>query len=198
MSEVLEKPPVTYLPNFLTPILAQEVFELLRDELDWERRESAPRSEYWTNTFGRDYTYGRGAGVRTYQARKTHPEINFVRGLIHLREKVVLEGCFLNYYLDGSDSLGWHADDDPAIDHSKPIAVVTLGTGRDIAIKAQEKGAHPQRFFLEPGSLLLMHPGMQQTHYHSIPKADVATGPRISMTYRGLVAKPPSEGDPRD
>jgi alkylated DNA repair dioxygenase AlkB len=90
-------------------------------------------------------------------------------------------------YEDGNDSLGWHADDDPGIDHTRPIAVITLGQGREIWFKENVKGSHPQRLFLEPGSLLLMHAGMQSTHLHSIPKAAREIGPRISMTYRGLV-----------
>lgn len=51
-------------------------------------------------------------------------------------------GCFLNMYEDGTDALGWHADDDPSIDHDKPIAVVTLGQGRMIHYRGKdEKGS---------------------------------------------------------
>ena len=41
---------------------------------------------------------------------------------------------------------------------------------------------------LEHGSLCLMHPGMQDTHFHRIPKSPIqAAKPRISLTFRGLV-----------
>lgn len=178
--------PVVYFDDFIAPAIRDAAFLMLRDGLDWERREGAPRSEYWTNTFDRPYTYGRDAGERTYLARASHPFIDACRDQLEVEAGVRLEGCFLNLYLDGSDSLGWHADDDAEIDHNRPIAVITLGAGRDIAFKRNVKGAHPERMFLQSGSLLIMRPGMQQTHLHAIPKMDTA-GPRISLTFRGLV-----------
>jgi alkylated DNA repair dioxygenase AlkB len=181
--------PYTYIPGFIVPDVATLMYLDLSGDLNWERRESAPRSEYWTNVFERPYTYGQGAGIRTYEHRQTHNWVELARTWLHYEHGAFLEGCFLNYYHDGHDALGWHADDDPKIDHSKPIAVITIGHGRDIAIKAQEKGSHPTRLFLEPGSLLLMHAGMQQTHFHSIPKLKESAdaGGRISLTFRGLV-----------
>jgi len=63
---------------------------------------------------------------------------------------------------------------------------VTVGGGRDIEFLDKESG-RKVRIFLEPGSLFLMKAGMQDTHYHRIPKAGfVVTKPRISLTYRGL------------
>lgn len=183
--------PVTYVSDFLNNAYAIGLYNTLRVELDWERRDGAPRAEYWTNDFGRDYTYGHGRGQRTYSSRKMHAEILAVRYYIASFGYAVpeLEGCFLNMYENGQDALGWHSDDDPGIDHTRPIAVVTLGQGRDIQYKEiGAKGNEAIRtIFLEPGSLLLMHAGMQQTHVHRIPKVHEEIGPRISMTYRGLI-----------
>lgn len=44
-----------------------------------------------------------------------------------------------------------------------------------------------EKIWLEPGSLCLMAPGMQDTHQHRIPKAGYVCGPRISLTFRGYV-----------
>lgn len=193
--------PVTYISNWISPEAAEDFFARLDADLAWQRRENTPRSEYWANTFQRPYTYGSGRGVRTYEAQPSHEVIDLVRDHIARDFGPVLEGCFLNRYNDGSDALGWHADDDPGIDHSKPIAVVTLGQPRAIAFKevlihgdetTKWSFGPPARLMLESGSLLLMHAGMQHTHQHSIPKGDqpkagVVVRPRISMTYRGLV-----------
>lgn len=184
--------PLTYVPEWTARRLGagRGLFETLRSELDWLRVRR--RSEYWTNTFERPYTYGRGVGALTYEPQPPHPVIDEVRVALAEETGVApLEGCFLNLYLDGSDALGMHADDDPGIDHTRPIAVVTLGHGRVLRYKAQAPGSHPTDLYLEPGSLLLMHAGMQQTHFHSIPsikEAPETIGPRISMTYRGLRA----------
>jgi alkylated DNA repair dioxygenase AlkB len=94
--------------------------------------------------------------------------------------------CFLNGYENERDALGWHADDSEEIDTTKPIAVITVGNGRAIQFMEKEFGEKVE-VFLEPGSLLLMHSGMQQTHLHRIPKVGHKVGPRISLTYRGLV-----------
>ncbi len=183
----IEDFPVEYRPGFISN--PDAIFERLWDELDWERREGVPRREYWTNVFDRSYTYGNGVGERTYDARPTHSAIEEVSDVLEAELGFRYEGCFLNGYKDSSDSLGPHADDDKKIDHSRPIAVVTVGDGRDIECRAM--GGGPKlRVFLEPGSLFLMKPGMQSTHLHRIPKAGfIMKKPRISLTFRGLVAE---------
>lgn len=184
--------PVTYVSGYLNAIYASGVYLHLRESLDWERRPDAPRSEYWSNDYARDYTYGHGRGQRTYSHRPWDQHVNNIRQYLQMTGHVdrPLEGCFLNMYDNGTDALGWHSDDDPSIDHAMPIAVVTLGQSRDIQYRRiGEKGQESIRTqHLEHGSLFLMHPGMQQTHVHRIPKVHVDIGPRISLTYRGLHA----------
>jgi alkylated DNA repair dioxygenase AlkB len=174
-----------------------DLFSRLSTELDWEKRVDAPRMEYWTNTYNRSYTYGRGKGIRTYLAKKDHELI------IEAREKLksftgdILEGCFLNFYETKRDWLGWHSDNDIGINHDKPIAVITVGQGRNIQFRKvieisseeNKNGVYSdvETIMLKPGSLLLMLPGMQFTHQHRIPKADFEVKPRISLTFRGLV-----------
>jgi alkylated DNA repair dioxygenase AlkB len=177
----------TYLEDF---ILDQDRwFDTLRDELDWERREGVPRSEYWNTLTNTPYTYGRGQGIRTYLPHPPHWVIHSARVMLQIHVGTVFHGCFLNMYEDGKDHLGWHADDDAGIDHTAPIAIITLGHGRELQWRRQnEKGQDSiQSEFLKPGSLFLMQPGMQKTHFHRIPKAQAVTGPRISMTFRKLV-----------
>lgn len=172
-------------------------YETLWHDLEWEQRPDAPRKEYWTNLFNRPYTYGRGRGERTYQPQPDHALIVEARHRIALATGHVLEGCFLNAYGTKRDWLGWHSDDDPGINHALPIAVITVGQGRNIQFRSvleppnekNTKGLYGpvQTIMLESGSLILMHPGMQQTHQHRIPKADFEAKPRISLTFRGLI-----------
>ena len=176
--------PAEYLPGFVADQMG--VFDALWAELDWERRPDAPRREYWTNVLGRDYSYGHGAGRRTYSSRPTHPAVEAVADALEARMGWRYEGMFANGYENERDGLGWHADDDPAIDHTRPIAVVTVGAGRDIQFKPIA-GGEAEKLFLDPGSLLLMRAGMQGTHLHRIPKASFRAAPRVSLTFRGLV-----------
>lgn len=184
-----------YIENFIPD--HKLWFDNLWTDLDWERRLDAPRREYWTNIYEKSYTYGRGAGRRTYEARPEHSLISTARTLISNNYDIYLEGCFLNGYENSRDWLGWHADDDSGIDHTKPIAIITIGAGRQIqfrevlipAEKGITKGEYGPIFslMLEPGSLCFMKPGMQSTHQHRIPKVDHEVGPRISLTFRGLM-----------
>ena len=178
--------PVTYTPNFIAD--SDTVFDMLWNELDWERREFTPRREYWTNTFERPYTYGRDIGARTYYPRPSHVMIDTVSDKLEEYLGFRYIACFLNGYENGKDALGFHSDDDPGIDHSRPIAVVTVGAGRMIQFMEKATGEKGEQF-LEPGSLLLMLPGMQDTHLHRIPKAGYIVKPRISLTFRSLISQ---------
>lgn len=185
--------PITYVPGFVPPEAATIIFHDLWNSLDWERREFAPRREYWYNNLDQPYTYGKSEFARTYYPRPYHMWIGAINLLImsSFERHQLFEGCFLNGYETKNDSLGWHADDDPGIDHSRPIAVVTLydkfdALPRELGVMNKETG-EKTRFPLEHGSLLLMHPGMQNTHLHRIPRAGFECRPRISLTYRGLI-----------
>jgi alkylated DNA repair dioxygenase AlkB len=187
--------PVQYFDEFIGN--PDTWFETLWSDLDWEKRSDAPRREYWTNLINRPYTYGKGRGERTYIAKPDH------RLIITGREKILadlgflLEGCFLNGYETSRDWLGWHSDDDTGIDHTKPIAVITVGQERNIQYRetieppseSNKKGTYGpvQTKMLKSGSLFLMKPGMQSNYQHRIPKADFVASPRISLTYRGLI-----------
>lgn len=195
--------PVVYTPGFLTKEIADTMFVSLWNELAWKRVEGVPRREYWTNTFQRPYAYKNWQGMRSYEAQPAHPMIGFARALLAEEESGrCFEGCFLNGYEDSRDKLGWHSDDDPAIDHSRPIAILTLydpsvkGHPRSIRFKEViVRGSETQRWefgkpeslVLEHGSLAVMLPGMQDTHQHEIPKVGFVSPPRISLTFRGLL-----------
>lgn len=191
--------PVTYQESFIGPHEALAMFQRLWNELAWEQRPSAPRREYWHNTFDRPYTYGSGDGARTYEPQPNHDLIEAVRQHLLATTGIFYEGCFLNGYATGKDALGWHQDDDPGIDHERPIAIVSLYEATHV-LGSKAKGA-PQpreiyfregrdgaieRLVLGQGSLAVMAAGMQQRFFHKIPRAGAITCPRISLTFRGL------------
>jgi alkylated DNA repair dioxygenase AlkB len=191
-----------YIPNFVSVERAAEMFNELWNGLNWERRSDAPRREYWTNIFGRDYSYGRGAGLRTYHSQDSHNVIDecTLALMNHAAVLVDFEGCFLNGYEGAHDWLGWHEDDDPGIDHTKPIAIVTLyggeGSSKPRSIQFREKLGEVDGKMtygpvvdqpLEQGSLCLMPAGFQSTHQHRIPKAGFQSKSRISLTFRSLL-----------
>lgn len=178
--------PVTYLPGFVSNPNA--VFDALWNELAWERRHLVPRREYYANRVDVPYTYGRNAGKREYLPRPWHAHMTALGTKLTELTGHNFEVCFLNGYEDQSDHLGPHADDSPEMDDSRPIAIISLGAEREIWFSPQGQKTPVDRLKLEHGSLCLMHAGMQDTHFHRIPKAGFLCGQRISMTYRGYVS----------
>lgn len=195
--------PIEYIPGFVLEPSASFDFQRLWDELDWKR--VTRRREYWTNIFDRPYSYGKPEYARVYESQPMHDIIAAYHKALYFITKTNYEGCFLNGYESGRDCLEWHADDDPGIDHSKPIAIVTLydqpvstpecmiksPTARMArVIQFMPQGGSKedvQSVHMAQGSLILMKPGMQHTHFHRIPKAGDNPRPRISLTFRGLL-----------
>jgi alkylated DNA repair dioxygenase AlkB len=180
--------PIEYVPNFVPePDL---MLAALQTGLDWERRDDAPRCEYYCNDFDEPYVYGRGAGQRTYNVRPYTPEILEIRKLLEDYTGSKFEVCFLNRYLNQRDHLGWHADDSPEMDDERPIASISLGVEREIWFRPKGGGKDVviEKVKLGNGSLCLMKAGMQKTHLHRIPKAGFICGERISLTFRGYVS----------
>jgi alkylated DNA repair dioxygenase AlkB len=183
--------PIKYLRNFVEN--PDEVFRALWDELAWLRLGSTPRREYFSTDIGKAYTYGRGAGVRTYEPQPWHPVTRALRDKLEDLTNTRFEVLFLNGYEDASDSLGWHADDSPEMDDARPIAIISVGAERDIMFTRKDTlkdTSKHTRMRLENGSLCLMLPGMQDTHVHRIPRAGFNCGPRVSLTCRGYVEVP--------
>ncbi len=186
MDESTASAPIFYEPRFLSD--PDAVFLTLMREVDWERRD-APRRECWMNPAGTPYTYGRGAGQRTYFPRPYHPLVARIASA--LREiDINVDACFLNRYDSQHEHLGWHADDSPEIDATRPIAVVSLGAERAIMVRRNGSNGIGS-LTLANGSLFVMQPGMQATHQHKIPKHSAPCGARLSLTFRGLT---PSAG----
>lgn len=190
--------PFHYVPDFLNPNLPY--FKELLEEIEWERRPDAPRYEAYFNEVAAPYTYGRGAGRRTYLPQPWSPCVLLIKSLVEQAARTHFEAMFANRYDNDHDWLGWHADDSPEMDPARPIVVVSLGGPRDIELRPKG-GQTARKISLASGSLLQMDAGMQASWEHRIPKAGRRASPRISLTFRGYIIPPStpttdsSEGD---
>lgn len=186
MTEEFNSVPIEYYPNWL--LTPNSAFRALREELNWVRHDKVPRSEYYVNDVNVPYTYGVKDFARTYQPQPSHNIINQMRRDLHAAGHGPYEVCFLNMYEDGSDQLNYHADDSPEMDDARSIAIISLGEEREIWFRPQTEKTPVTKLRLGHGSLCIMKPGMQDTHFHRIPKSDRhVCGPRISLTFRGYV-----------
>lgn len=208
MSNII-KAPVAYSPDF-GDILLNHVkritslnivgsnaffYDMLLDGIEWySAGEKVPRMEYYHDTKGRPYTYGRAPFDRTYQSQPDHPMLDLMflmlnqPGTLPDYPNAAFDAVFMNYYSDQHQHLGWHADDSPEMDSTHPIAVISFGVDREIWFREFPTDETPrpetERTMLGGGSMLIMDPGMQQTHQHRIPKCDHLCGGRISLTFR--------------
>jgi alkylated DNA repair dioxygenase AlkB len=95
--------------------------------------------------------------------------------------------CLLNRYRTGSDSIAFHADDEPEV--ADTIASVSLGDSRIFRIRHNETKEITD-FNLENGTLLIMSGTMQKFYQHRVPKTAKAVGERINLTYRNISEMP--------
>ena len=176
-----------YISGFIMDV---GIDQLLRD-IAWVRVTETRQEAFMSDPI-MSYTYGSGAGTRTYTSTLYEEPVKEIQDRVNTFLETEfgwggMNGCFLNRYDDDRQHLGWHADNFVGMDHSKPIAVVSFGQAREIWWRPFGfKGEIPesQRQLLENGSLFIMRPGMQHTHEHRIPKGGRAMTPRVSLTYR--------------
>jgi alkylated DNA repair dioxygenase AlkB len=173
-----------YLPDFLAPEAAQQLFETLRDGVHWRseqlrlfgRTVTAPRLVAWCGERGLNYRY---AGV-------DHPCDGWWPDVQPLRDRVA-EACgfapalvLLNRYRDGRDAMGWHTDDEPG--QGEWFASVSLGAPRRFRLRPTAEGPSVG-LMLAPGSLLLMRSAIP----HALPRTARPIGERINLTFREYV-----------
>lgn len=154
------------------------------------RTVSAPRLVSWHGDPGTDYVY---SGVR-------HMPEAWTPALAALRERVErvtglrFNSVLANYYRDGSDGMGWHADAEaevgPAPD-DRWVASLSLGATRRFVLRHRRRAEDRHELELGRGALLVMR-GSTQTHYrHAAPKTARPVGPRLNLTFRHISAPRP-------
>ncbi len=174
------------------PQPAGMLLERLVSELDWQSRTimlfgkpvMQPRLVAWYADHGLSYRYSGtdhvGAplsalleGIRECVERSTQERFNSV---------------LCNYYRDGSDSMGMHADDEPELGAQPVIASLSLGQVRTLRFKHRFEREQPDvRLPLENGSLLVMAGDTQRYWKHGIAKTRKPCGPRVNLTFRQIL-----------
>lgn len=92
--------------------------------------------------------------------------------------------CLANLYRDGSDSMGWHADDEKELGSHPVIASVSFGAERIFHLKHKTIKAAKHKIRLQHGSLLVMRESTQKFWKHQLPKTKMKIDPRINLTFR--------------
>ncbi len=180
--------PYLYIPDFLNKFEASSLFQSCK-LLNWQQYKTRklgfsvpnPRLECLIGSKNANYEYN---GIKLF-AEPWTDELYDIASRIVEHTGYKFQYCIGNMYRDGDDSIGWHADNDSSMGLNPAIASLSLGQMRLFQIKSNQKEAKIQQIWLEHGSLLIMHPGMQSTHVHRIPKVTKGwCGERINLTFR--------------
>jgi alkylated DNA repair dioxygenase AlkB len=182
---VADVPPgcVDYYPGWAVD--ADQLFAVLREEIVWEQHEltlygrtrPTPRLTAWIG----DSAY-RYSGIVNEPA--PWPEV-----LAKLRERLRKElgvgfnSCLANLYRDGTDSVGYHSDDEAELGPRPTIASISLGDRRPFVLRHRTTGER-WSWNLGRGDLLVMRDESQSDYAHAVPKTSRPVGPRMNLTFR--------------
>lgn len=163
-------------------------FEDIRGAVAWEQRSvrvfgkvhPQPRLTKWYGDV--PYAY---SGL-TWAPEAMPEAVEAVRRRVEALTGERFNSVLCNLYRDGSDCVGWHADDEQIFGGDPVVASVTFGASRIFKIRRND-GAGVQAFELTDGSLFVMGKGVQTGWQHSVPRTSKPCGERINLTFRQTV-----------
>lgn len=135
--------------------------------------------------------YGDEGAVYTYSGVSNHP-LPWLPALRQLKLKIAqytgvsFNSVLLNLYRSGSDSMGWHRDNEPELGTNPVIASVSLGSERLFKMRPYREKIPVVPIVLTSGSLLYMSGETQHYWEHAVPKTSVSMEPRINLTFRNI------------
>jgi len=176
----------------LEPDKAHEAFEMLLAQTPWEQRDvvvfgrsvAQPRLVAWFASPGVTYRY---AGL-TLEAHSFTPLLLELKHRVEAVADAQFNSVLLNLYRTGTDSNGWHADNEPEFGVDPVIASLSLGATRRFDLRNRET-KETIKSDLASGDLVVMAGACQREWIHQAPKQLKVEEPRINLTFR-MVQKP--------
>lgn len=149
------------------------------------RRVALPRLTAWYGDAGAGYSY---SGI-TMQPTPWTPLLMRLKARAEELAGVAFNSALLNYYRDGRDSVGWHADNEPELGRDPVIASLSLGATRRFEFRRRPPAeTDTRRIELEHGSCLVMGGAVQHHWQHRLPRDARIGAPRVNITFRRIVA----------
>lgn len=179
---------VLYYPSFFYPQTADDWFTQLQQQTPWQQdsitifgqKHAQPRLTALFGNQDKSYSY---SGIMM-QPHNWTPLLAQIREAVESICGTGFTSVLLNYYRDGRDSNGWHADNEKELGHNPVIASVSLGAERFFHLRSNADKTLTKKLLLQHGSLLVMRGETQHFWKHQIPKTAKPVGPRINLTFR--------------
>lgn len=195
---------VGFLPGVVSASRSKAFFEDVKSGTNWVQPTGPlgpmPRKTAWlvAPRCACTYRYG-GVAVspQEYPAWmiKIMQEVMPYCGITESRD--LPNGCNLNLYEDGANSVGWHADNEQLFQGAfRDCRVISLSLGAtrsfELRLNWPEEGdRQPPRLQLSDGDICTME-GMLQKHFqHRVPREGHVAGARVNLTWRWIVKHSP-------
>lgn len=182
---------VWYDPAFFSLEESDRLYTALKDTIDWKQEK--------IKLFGKEHLMPRltawyGDKAYTYSGLQNKPQ-PWKPVLLEIREHLMgatgkhYNSVLLNFYRNGQDSMGWHADDERELGSEPSIASVSFGVARRFGFRHRYNKELKNKYItLQHGSLLLMQGPTQHYWHHGLPKTGNAGGERINLTFRYIIS----------
>ncbi len=178
---------VDYYPHFLDLDQSTFLFEKICSAEKFDQNEiflfgkrvKVPRLEAYYALNGEAYGYsGQALTVQLFPNY-----LNELRLQVQEKTNSQFNALLINYYRDGQDSNGWHADNEKTLGEEPNIASLSLGAARRFEFKHMASGMK-KNIILANGSLLHMHGQLQKHYKHQLPKIKGLQQARLNLTFR--------------
>lgn len=175
-----------YLPNFFVTSLLLD----LDNEIAWRqdtikifgKTKLLPRQTAYYGDVGASYVY---SGI-VNDPQVWTPTLSALRLSLCEALGEDFNAVLVNRYADGSQHMGYHADDESELGISPIIASVSFGATRRFLVKSCD-GRERFAQDLEDCSLLIMAGSFQHHYRHALAKTKRQVDLRINLTFRQVL-----------
>lgn len=176
--------------GFINETASAILIDKLRKEIIWKqetlkifgRQYLTPRLTAWYGDAGMTYSY---SGLK-FHPEDWSPSLQEVKQQIEQKIQYTFNSVLLNWYRNGNDSMGWHADDEKELGKNPVIASLSLGQARFLQFRRKDNHKDSFKILLENGSLLIMSETLQHHWQHALPKSNKPMGERMNLTFRTI------------
>ncbi|MBV8254568.1 MAG: alpha-ketoglutarate-dependent dioxygenase AlkB [Chitinophaga sp.] len=185
---ILEHGILVYYPQFFTPQESNQFYHNLVDTSAWKQESMRmygrevlfPRLMAWYGDASSAYSFS----GKTFVPQPWTDTLLAIRNRVSPIAAATFNSVLLNYYRNGNDSMGWHADDEPELGQHPVIASVNFGAARRFLLRYKVDHSRKQEILLQHGSLLIMKGELQHYWEHHVPKTSKPVAGRINLTFR--------------
>lgn len=182
--------------QFYSAAEAAELYQQLCAQQNWPdnhytvagRVFTLPRKQTWHADEGIVYSYSNNLLV----TRPWSELLTSIRQQVEAAVNFQFNSVLVNWYRNGEDYVGWHADDEAELGPSPLIASLSLGAARTFSYKHKKLNVTGS-VLLTSGSLLVMQPSFQHEWLHAVLAEPHVREGRINMTFRRVLPRAAGE-----